>query len=120
MVEQFLSPVAKEIWIMLDHPEEWMFDSFSFDPFTIVHKDTHICLWIANGRLFLDGHNTTIFGKDENGYTTTLFKTKKVSIGVLDRHILWNKVSKVVDYLNRTPDSVIGELKSYNEKRNEI
>lgn len=120
MIEQFLSPIAKELWIMLDHPEEWMFDSFSFDPYTIVHKDTHICLWISNGRFFLDGYNTTIYGKDEKGYTTRIFQTKKVSIGVLDRHILWNKVSKVVDYLNRTPDSIIGELKSYNEKRNEI
>ena len=119
MIEQFLSPVAKELWIMLDHPEEWMFDHEN-NPYTISHKDTHVCLWISNGRFFLDGYNTTIYGKDEKGYTTRLFQTKKVCIGVLDRHILWSKVKKVVNYLNSNSDNILNELQSYNMGRYQL
>ena len=114
MIENIVSPVAKEIWIMLDRPEEWMIDSCFCDPIAIAHKDTHICLWIAGGIFFLDGYKTTIYKENADGYDVALFKTKEVNIGILDRLILWGKVKNVLNYLKGNSDNVLNELQMYN------
>ena len=55
MIEKILSPVCYEIWKMLDHPEDWRYGNF-YDkqgkPYNIVHNETHVCLWVANGGCF--------------------------------------------------------------------
>jgi hypothetical protein len=121
MIEKILSPVCYEIWKMLDHPEDWRHCNFynkQGKPYNIVHKETHVCLWVVNGRYFLNGYNTTIYPLDMHEET---FETKVPHIGSLDRHILWHKVSKVLSYLEpfEKPfsDQLLYDLRQYNENR---
>ena len=125
MIEKILSPVCYEIWKMLDHPEDWRHGSFYDDngnPHTIVHNETHICLWVCNGSWFLNGYDTTIFSYDERGIVEErLFRTKVPHIGRLDRHILWRKVKKVLDNLEpfgkHSAEQLLYDLRQYNENR---
>nr|QMP83098.1 MAG: hypothetical protein [Caudoviricetes sp.] len=127
MIEKILSPVGFEIWKLLDNPEDWCYGNFysvEGKPYNIFHKDTHVCLWISNGRRFLEGYGTTIYPLKENGdidFSGETFKTKVPHIGSLDRHILWHKVSKVVSYLEPTgkysADGLLYDLRQYNEDR---
>jgi hypothetical protein len=127
MIEKILSPVCYEIWKMLDHPEDWRHGNFYGEqgkPYNIVHKETHVCLWVANGGCFLDGYNTTIFPRREDGSLDMhgeTFETKVPHIGSLDRHILWRKVKKVLSYLEpfEKPfsDQLLYDLRQYNENR---
>lgn len=127
MIEKILSPVGFEIWKLLDNPEDWRYGNFCSDngnPHTIFHKHTRVCLWIANGKWFLEGYNTTIYTLKENGdidLSGEKFRTLAPPIGLLDRHILWHKVSKVVSYLEPTgkpsADGLLYDLRKYNENR---
>ena len=122
MIEKFLSPVSLEIWKMLDHPENWIFDvdlNSKMKPYTIVHPETRISLWVSNGRWFLDGWSQPIFEYNDKGMVVkTLYKTRKVYIGLIDRHILWHKVRKVMAYLVKNdPHKILGELREYNKNR---
>ena len=125
MIEKILSPVCYEIWKMLDNPEDWRHGNFydkNGNPHTIVHKETHVCLWIADGSWVLEGYNTTIFSYDERGIAEErLFDTKVPHIGSLDRHILWRKVKKVVSYLEHfgkhPAGQLLRDLRQYNENR---
>jgi len=112
---------------MLDNPEDWRYGNFYTDngkPYNIAHKETHVCLWIANESWFLDGYYTTIYTLKENGnidFNGEKFETKVPHIGLLDRHILWRKVKKVVSYLEPTGRHSAGgllyDLRQYNENR---
>jgi hypothetical protein len=112
---------------MLDHPEDWRHGNHYDDngnPHTIVHKETHVCLWISNGSWFLNGYNTNIYPLREDGSLDILgetFDTKVPRIGSLDRHILWRKVKKVVSYLEpfrKYPGGkLLNDLRSYNERK---
>lgn len=125
MIEKILSPVCYEIWKMLDHPEDWRYGSHydnNGKPYSIVHMETHICLWIANGSGCLEGYDTNIYSYDERGIVKEkLFVTKVPHIGSLDRHILWRKVKKVISYLDPLekcpPDQLLNDLRQYNENR---
>lgn len=127
MIEKILSPVCYEIWKMLDHPEEWRHGNFYDDngkPYSIVHMETHVCLWISNGSWFLNGYNTTIYTLKENGdidFSGERFEPKVPRIGSLERHILWRKVKKVVSYLEHfrkyPDDQLLRDLRQYNENR---
>ena len=127
IIEKILSPVGYEIWKMLDHPEDWRYGNFYTEdgkPYNIFHKHTHVCLWVCNGRWFLDGYYTTIYTLKENGdidLSGEKFETKVPHIGLLDRHILWRKVKKVVSYLEPTgkhsADGLLYDLRQYNENR---
>ena len=127
MIEKTLSPVCYEIWKMLDHPEDWSHGNFydnNGKPHSIVHMETHICLWIANGSWCLEGYNTTIYPRCEDGSLDMhgeTFQTKVPRIGSLDRHILWRKVKKVLSYLEpfEKPfsDQLLYDLRQYNENR---
>lgn len=112
---------------MLDHPEDWSHGNHYDDngnPHTIVHMETHICLWIANGSWCLEGYNTTIYPRCEDGSLDMhgeTFQTKVPRIGSLDRHILWRKVKKVLSYLEpfgkHFSDQLLYDLRQYNENR---
>lgn len=126
MIEKILSPISYEIWKMLDSPEDWRHGNFydaNGKPYTIVHKETHVCLWIANGSWFLNGYNTNVYPLREDGSLDILgerFDTKVPHIGSLDRHILWYKVKNVVKHLsfyNMQTSSLLNELRDYNNKR---
>lgn len=124
MIENILSPVAFEIWKMLDRLEEWIWNRHSLSsggkPYTIVHPETRIALWVCSGRWFLDGYNDSVFSYDEKGMVKELlFKTRVPDIGLIDRHFLWHKVKKVMRFLERKDDepSLANELKEYNESR---
>lgn len=121
MIETILSPISFEIWKMLDTPEDWMYDgslNSRLRPYTIFHPETRISLWISNGGWFLDGHEESVFEYNERGLACrTLFRTRKVHIGLIDRHILWHKVKKVMQYLNvNNPSLILKELKEFNGK----
>ncbi len=121
MIENILSPVSFEIWKMLDRPEEWIWNRHSLStggkPYTIVHPETRIALWICSGRWFLNGYNDSVFSYNEKGMAKELlFKTRVPDIGLFDRHILWYKVKKVVKYLNNNT-SLVNELIDYNNER---
>ena len=125
MIEKILSPVGYEIWKLLDNPEDWRYGNYYAEdviPNTIFHKHTHVCLWVCNGRWFLEGYDTTIYALKDNGhidFNGEEFRTKVPHIGLLDRHILWHKVSKVVSYLEPTgrhsTDRLLYDLRQYNE-----
>ena len=121
MIEYLLSPIAKEIWTMLDYPEDWMFDVYEkSERFIIIHKETHIALWISNGRFFLDGYKTSVWRKDENDHTVFWFETKKPHIGVFDRHILWFKVKNVIKCLRnleKKDDTLLTVLIEFNRNK---
>ena len=124
MIEKILSPVCYEIWKMLDHPEDWMFDGMTNDKgmsYVIVHSITHVSLWICNGRWFLNGRIDDVYlYDDETGRAVEFsFKTKAPQIGYLDRHILWHKVQTVVKYLDEqkqaSESTLLYDLRSYNK-----
>lgn len=112
-IEKFLSPISKQIWSLLDYPEEWAFDNS--DPYYIVHRKTKVALWGCNGRRFLDGHKTLVY-LDET--KKEMFVSLAPSIGKIDRHILWYKVKKVIKYNSRAINSeMIKLLTDYNNMR---
>lgn len=121
MIEKILSPISFEIWKMLDHPENWIFDvdvNCKGKAYTIIHPETRISLWVSNGRWFLDGYSQPVFDYNDKGMAyKTLYRTSKVYIGVIDRHILWYKVKKVLAYLVKNDrHKVLRELRDYNTK----
>ncbi len=119
MIKNFLSPICFELWKMLDYPEEWMYGNSlcgKGKPYFIVHKNTLVGLWISNGVSFLSGYNTTVYSNASNKYET-LYETKAPFIGLIDRYILWYKVSKVMRYLDTYKKDLLGELKDYNSNR---
>ena len=128
MIEKVLSPVSREIWKMLDHPEDWQFShtrtSDTNKPYTIIHEKTEIALWVCNGRWFLSGCADPVFEYDDNGMVgKKLYTTKAPYIGFFDRHILWFKVSKVLRYLKEKEEyktnSLLNDLKNFNSQRGE-
>lgn len=117
MIENILSPISYEIWKMLDSPENWTWNRYSLSsdgiPYTIVHPETQVALWVCNGRWFLNGYPDRVFSHDEKGLAKEfLFKTKVPQIGLFDRHILWHKVKKVL-----SEPTLVNELREYNNKR---
>lgn len=124
MIEKILSPVCYEIWKMLDRPEEWIWNRHSLSsegkPYTIVHPETRIALWVCSGRWFLDGYRDGVFSYDEKGYVKEfLFNTRVPDIGLIDRHFLWHKVKKVTKFLEGkdVEFNLLGDLREYNESR---
>ncbi len=119
-IEDLLSPIGKEIWELLDYPDEWIYDETKRKRYCIIHKETKICLWVCNGRWFLDGYYTSVFRKDEEGYIVKLFDTIAPEIGLIERHILWSKAKMVDKFLkneSNTNEDFLNSLKSYNESR---
>ncbi len=128
MIEKLLSPIAFEIWKMLDHPEDWQPSRGRNDrgnPYSIIHEKTEIALWVSNGRYFLNGNETTVYEYDNKGSVIKkLYTTKAPYIGSFERHILWYKVAKVLSFLKYKEhykiDSLLNNLKRFNQQRGEI
>lgn len=128
MIEKLLSPIAFEIWKMLDHPEDWQSSRGRNDrgnPYSIFHEKTEIALWVSNGRWFLNGDDLPVYEYDDEGSVVKrLYITKAPYIGCFGRHILWYKVSKVLRFLNEQEqykiDSLLSNLKQFNQQRGEI
>jgi len=119
IIEKLLSPVAKEVWILLENPDDWILDYENKRPYAIAHKDTHIGLWIANGVWFLDGYGKEFYEYDERGRVIELlFCSKAPKIGCFDRHILWRRVKKVLKHLSKQT-ALLNELSEYNRNKDE-
>lgn len=119
IIEKLLSPVAKEVWILLENPDDWRFDYPHETPYCIAHKDTHIGLWVANGVWFLDGYNKNIYCYNETGIMIDLlYQTRSPKIGCFDRHILWRRVKKVMKHLSKQT-ALLNELSEYNRNKDE-
>jgi hypothetical protein len=120
IIEKLLSPVAKEVWILLENPDDWILDYENKPPYAIAHKDTHIGLWVSNGVWFLDGYSKPFFEYDEmGGVIEILFSSKAPKIGCFDRHILWRRVTKVLKHLSPNKETaLLKELRDYNERNN--
>jgi len=120
IIEKLLSTVAKEVWILLENPDDWILDYEDRPPYVIAHKDTHIGLWVSNGVWFLDGYGKTFFEYDERGgVIEILFEAKAPNIGWFDRHILWRRVTKVLKHLSPNKQTaLLNELRDYNERNN--
>jgi hypothetical protein len=120
IIEKLLSPVAKEVWILLENPDDWILDYENKPPYVIAHKDTHIGLWVANGVWFLDGYGKTFYSHKENRWEIEmLFEAKAPKIGCFDRHILWRRVTKVLKHLSPNKQTaLLNELRDYNERNN--
>lgn len=128
MIEKLLSPVAFEIWKMLDHPEDWQFSRGRNDrgnPYTIIHEKAKIALWVSNGSWFLNGYETAVFEYDDEEFSVKkLYNTKAPYIGCFERHILWYKVAKLLRFLNEQEQykigSLLSDLKQFNQQRGEM
>ena len=129
MIEKLLSPIAFEIWKMLDHPEDWQSSRNRPDrgnPYTIIHEKAKIALWVCNGRWFLTGYNDSVYEYDDyTGFVKgKLYDTRAPYIGCFERHILWYKVAKVLRFLNEQEQykigSLLSDLKRFNQQKGEM
>jgi hypothetical protein len=119
IIEKLLSPVAKEVWILLENPDDWILDYEDRPPYSIAHKDTHIGLWVANGVWFLDGYGKAFYrNKEKRWEIEILFESKAPKIGCFDRHILWRRVKKVMKNLSKQT-ALLNELSEYNRNKDE-
>jgi hypothetical protein len=117
IIEEILSPMAKEVWILLENPDDWILDYENQPPYAIAHKDTHIGLWVSNGVWFLNGYGKTFYKHDERGWAIEkLFEAKAPKIGIFDRHILWRRVNKVLKRLSKQT-ALLNELREYNRNK---
>ncbi len=128
MIEKLLSPLSKEVWVLLNHPENWMYVDSVYSRsaggkyYHIIHKDTKVCLWICNGRWFLDGYSISLDGVWTGGSSQSnrLFDAVAPKIGLFDRHILWFRVKNIMKYLDnmilQEPGSILNDLKEYNKR----
>jgi hypothetical protein len=121
IIEKLLSPVAKEVWILLENPDDWILDYENQPPYAIAHKDTHIGLWVANGVWFLDGYGKAFYrNKEKRWEIEILFEAKAPKIGCFDRHILWRRVTKVLKHLSPNKQTaLLNELSEYNRNKDE-